>query len=446
MYKKVKRSFNDPYGIKDDLIKDFNRPFVFFCVPSGSVKGINGYLNSLIYMLRLRKGENINAGLDISEVPFDLYCSSKKETDVFIQIIDKVDINDLEALTKIIRNINFVSYCDGNNKLLPIIESIHNKLLEKGLSEEVVNNLMKQISVLQIVDNLGYDGDDFPYVTTISIHNRHDVENSRWLEEDLESKEGQFSKAFVKRLTANKEVVVVEPFGEGSLQVDNEHSYTDDYLRSPVINALMSVCLVESISSSLQGRQISLTYFKDGIDYILKTAHEYEIKIGKDLDSLTKEDLDKFNQYMMEIMTKYVKDKFKIKKSNFEKIIEEEKVLKNNALVLAYDYKSDIKSVVDRILLFNDKNVEEVCTEYIGNNKYTLPIKSIVSIYYDKLIQSVKNNIQDINNIIFKGLENEEMNIQLVEWKKDKINEIYQLLDNELLRKCGLNIEENMKL
>ena len=113
MYKKVGKTFNSPYGIIDKAIKDFNRPFIFFAVPLGNKKDINGYLSSLVYLLRLRKGKEINIGLDVSDVPFDLYASSSADIDSFVDALNKIEGKDISVYKRLFRNINFVSFCNG---------------------------------------------------------------------------------------------------------------------------------------------------------------------------------------------------------------------------------------------------------------------------------------------------------------------------------------------
>ena len=97
--------------------------------------------------------------------------------------------------------------------------------------------------------------------------------NPYWIEEDMDVKDGEFSKASVKRVKKNKQLLLVEEFGEGALEIGEEHTFSKDYLKFPVMNALMSICLIKSIGISLNGEKISLNYYKETIDYILTKAH-----------------------------------------------------------------------------------------------------------------------------------------------------------------------------
>lgn len=73
----------------------------------------------------------------------------------------------------------------------------------------------------------------------------------------------------------------------------------------------------------------------------------------------------------------------------------------------------------------------------------------LLKLYYKELVKSVKDNIQEINDIAFND-KNDELSIQLVEWKKEKINNIYNILNDEelkrILNNCGIKMEEEMKL
>ena len=273
MYKKVGKSINTPYGIEETNISSISRPMVLFSVPFSNKKSINGYLSNLLYLLRLRNSKGLNLGLDVSDVPFDIYSEIKFEPDTLSRFFVDANKNDKESLMRLFRNINIVSYCDGNNRILPVIDNIHEQLRSNGFNEQDIGELMSQISVLQVVDNLGEEGETFPYVTTNTVHIRQDVENPYWIEEDMDVKDGEFSKASVKRVKKNKQLLLVEEFGEGALEIGEEHTFSKDYLKFPVMNALMSICLIKSIGISLNGEKISLNYYKETIDYILTKAH-----------------------------------------------------------------------------------------------------------------------------------------------------------------------------
>ena len=186
---------------------------------------------------------------------------------------------------------------------------------------------------------------------------------------------------YQKNVNRNKNVVIFDSFGEDSLTIDKEHSFTHDYLLFPVSNALMSICLVESIRSSLNGTTLNLDTYKEGLDYVLTKAHEYELKINKDLDSLTKQELEEFSEYMMSVMTEYVKEKFNISEIDLEEVnkkVKKEKAIKDVAFELAIDYENRIREITNKILKYKDRDIEEMDTVYIGNNVHNFPIKTIL--------------------------------------------------------------------
>ena len=185
---------------------------------------------------------------------------------------------------------------------------------------------------------------------------------------------------------------------------------------------------------------------------MVENKRKYELKINKDLDSLTKQELEEFSEYMMSVMTEYVKEKFNISEIDLEEVnkkVKKEKAIKNVAFELAIDYENRIREITNKILKYKDRDIEEMDTVYIGNNVHNFPIKTIVGLYYKELVKSVKDNIQEINDIAFND-KNDELSIQLVEWKKEKINNIYNILNDEelkrILNNCGIKMEEEMKL
>lgn len=450
MYKKVAKSIKNPYGIEETNISSISRPMVLFSVPFSNMKSINGYLSNLLYLLRLRNSRGINIGLDVSDVPFDIYSEIKFEPDTLSRFFVDANKNDKESLMRLFRNINIVSYCDGNNRILPVIENIHEQLRSNGFNEQDISELMSQISVLQVVDNLGEDGETFPYVTTNTVHIKQDDANPYWIEEDMDVKDGEFSKASVKRVKRNKQLLLVEEFGEGALEIGEEHTFSKDYLKFPVMNALMSICLVESMASSLKGERISIGYYKEAIHYVLGKAHEYEESLGKDLDSLTKEELEAFRKYMMDSITEYIKDKYNIKEVDTslikEKVIREEKI-KEIAIDVSIINTSGIVNTIKSILEYKDDDLDEERKIRIANSFRNMSVKEIIEYLYSKLIKEVDIIVKKIENVNFKSEVNEELGIELTEWKKDQISRIYSLLDNEelkeLLEKCNLRIPDN---
>lgn len=452
MYKKVVKSIKNPYGIEKTNIGDLSRPIIIFSNTSSNKRDLNGYLSNLLYLLRLRNSKGLNLGLDVSDVPFDIYYENIFESDTLSRFFVNANKNDKEYLMRLFRNINIISYCSGNNEVLPIIVNISEQLKNNGFSERDIRSLMSQISVLQVVDNLGDDGKSFPYVTTNTVHIKQDDANPYWIEEDMDVEEGKFSKASVKKIRNNKQLLLVEQFGEGALNFGKDHNFSKDYLGFPVMNALMSICLIKSIGSSLNGEKISLNYYKEAIDYILTKAHEYEKSLGKDLESLTKEEVNKFKDYMMELVTKYVKEKFNIKDLDTsiikERVAREEKIKEIAESVTSVDRGTNvIEGSINKILEYIDVDLDEKRVSVTGNCFWNSSVRDIIVSLYFNLINSVNKLVGEIENINFKSEVSEELKIELMEWKKDQICRIYSLLDNEelkeLLEKCNLRIPDN---
>ena len=82
MYKKVKKSFENPYGIEKvvDENNEFISPSVLCMVPQvGGIRKLNGYLSKISVLLGLRHDLSLNSGYDVSQVPFSLLVNERNE-------------------------------------------------------------------------------------------------------------------------------------------------------------------------------------------------------------------------------------------------------------------------------------------------------------------------------------------------------------------------------
>ena len=154
MYQKVKKSVKYPFGLKKTNEIDLDRPFIFFSTSLADIKNNNGFLKRILKLLGFYEKNEINLGLDISDVPFNVYAEGFMIPDTIINLIEKkVQTSSMEDLLKLFRNFNFISYCLGNDNLYSFLSKLREMLLKNNLSEEEVTTLMSKISVIQVVDN-----------------------------------------------------------------------------------------------------------------------------------------------------------------------------------------------------------------------------------------------------------------------------------------------------
>ena len=116
MFKKVNRNFENKYGIINSNGDFPNRPCILGIVPmSSNLKLFNGYMNLYMYMLQIRRSKDIDSSYDIKDVPFDLLMRNYKD-DVVSIVLKNIPANNIMEAKMIMRNINIISYCNGNNE------------------------------------------------------------------------------------------------------------------------------------------------------------------------------------------------------------------------------------------------------------------------------------------------------------------------------------------
>ena len=156
--------------------------------------------------------------------------------------------------------------------------------------------------------------------------------------------------------------------------------------------------------------------------------------------------------YMMELVTKYVKEKFNIKDLDTsiikQRVAREEKIKEVAESVTSVDRGTNvIEGSINKILEYIDVDLDEKRVSVTGNCFWNMSVRNIIRSLYFNLINSVNKLVGEIENINFKSEVSEELKIELMEWKKDQISRIYSLLDNEelkeLLEKCNLRIPDN---
>lgn len=403
MIKKVEKSFMNPYGI-EETSPSFVKPCIIGIFPElENKKMLDGYLNKILYLLQIRHFDDVDSNYDITNIPFDIYANTVNDKDTYKKLIDLIPSDDIATAKKMLRNINIFSYCNGHTYTARIINEIYNGLLKKGYTEQNVQEIMKNIFVLQIVDNymVNQKNTKIPYVTSIIIHDVDDFENIN--HQDL----GVKLFKFIKYKNHDVLLGLYKSFGESSLSKKvREHNFTDDYIYAPIINVIMSVILINAIESSLLNTNLDLKLLIKNTPNIIKKATEYINNNKKSRDDYTKNDLIKMNEYLMQLIKGYcsrglslslLSDEIKNKLNMNDSIINEYR--KNNNLIHIDSLKNDIIKTITSIIDYNDNYDKTEILKIHGNISKYMSVEEIITERFTSLVTKINEYIECLSSI-----------------------------------------------
>ena len=458
MYIKVKKTFKNPYGMKE-LNKEtnpFNKPCVLGIVPTTGIKNNNGYLSKFVQILGLRHNLETNCGYDVSQTPFSILLKEKGEN-VSDKILSLIPERDILTAKNIIRNLNIISYCDGHNETLDLIQILYDGLKEKGYQEDEVKEILSQIFVLQVVDNLKNENREyisFPYVTSIVFHNLQDDEIITWqYVEGISFPSDKFSRIVSLSLSNESGMVLYDSFGKGSLKAEQrEHDFSADYVNSPVFNNLISICLINALSSSVNKQTIDLEKLMRHFDEILNKAYEYE-KTHKPLEEFTKEELKQFNEYMKKFVIDYIKLTFKFEQvdDNIIKLDNErigfiKEFLKQNK----YGFMQKIDEIRKRNLKIIDyyKNYDKNETKMviIGNSgEFPFTIEHIIRKELIEDLKNIKEIIMELQHLQLSSDSSKELQLELNEYKTNLMNNLLNPMVITIMEEYGVSFDFDLQ-
>ena len=447
MYIRENRSIANVHGMREVSEKEnpFLKPSIIASVPFGGIKSTNGYFSKVLDLLGLRHGNSINSGIDISQVPFSLV-SDRKGEEITEKLLPIIPENDKEKAKDILRNITIFSYCNGNENTYSIIMSIHDDLVNKGYSEEDIKDIMSQIVVLQVVANLSKG--TFPYVTSVIFHDIYDIENTRWVEMPPENfPTDTFSKVIVGNVNDNCTMLLNSSFGEESLKANfpNDHSFSNDYFGAPVLGSIMSICFINSLSRSIDKKDVKVSDILENIDDILKMAKEYE-DTHKDLDGLTKEELTEFRELFSKYLFEYSKKNLKAKEID-PRFLELDKertevieLLRSKSLY-SLPYVYEISSAIRKILeYYGNFDNDEVVNIRIGNSG---GVHYVVGEFIKQEIKVVNKKIRELvtflNGIVLPDTVSVEIRKELEEYKYSILSNLLSDEVKSIIREYELN-------
>lgn len=324
MLKRVRESFENPDGFKayDGCLT--NKPCLLGIFPR--IEKDKAFIKLIMYMLQIRQRDLIDSDYDINDIPFDILLDTFSDYDVsdikynFLlsaeyKSIDEIistsiPANNVDEAKRLMRNINIISYCNGNLHTGHILINLYARLIDKGYSKVEVEQMLSQIFVLQIVDN--YQDSvmsitEIPYATVVTVHDIFDLENTDYYEEEEELNEQNQtmfdSNPFIhiEKRGNNDRRIIYKSFGEGSLsQRKDTHLFNVDYAKAPIINYIMSLYLIKALHMSMKHIEIKDNISLQGeIESIIQKTLYFINQRGKKYDSFNREDLCELNEYLI---------------------------------------------------------------------------------------------------------------------------------------------------
>lgn len=306
---KTQRTLENEYGLANYDGNLLDKPCILGYVPEFEQnKAYNGFLNLFMYLLQIRKKDSVDSDYDISDVPFDLI-SRVKDEELDEVISEAIPENNITEAKRIMRKLNIISYCNGNFDTGISLKRLHNKLLNKGYSSDEVKQILRQVFVLQIVDNYVDDYHDerterneIPYATVVTVHDVFDLENADYYAEEQEHTlftENPF--IYLKQQNNSDRYVLYRSFGEGSLcDREEEHLFSDDYAKAPIINYIMSLYLIKALHMSIVGAEITDSFsLQTEIEQITVKALEFINGKEKNYNKFSRQDLRELNDFLM---------------------------------------------------------------------------------------------------------------------------------------------------
>lgn len=402
MFKKVQKSFVCPNGLLEYTKPLTTRPCLLGIIPPPNIlqeyteKDFKGYINLYMYLLQIRKYDVTDSDYDINDVPFDLLLSNPNDEDVDKMIADGIPKYNLPEAKKLMRNINIISYCNGNGRTGFILKKLFTDLLEKGYTEEETKQILSQIFVLQIVDNYRSSVEtisEIPYATIVTVQDIFDLQNTDYhdMEEELnEQNQTMFDKnpfVHIDKHNNSDRRIIYKSFGEGSLsQRQDEHIFRVDYAEAPIINYIMSLYLIKALHMSLNHIEINDNISLQGeIEAITQKALSFIKQKNKDYDSFTKEDLQELNEFLIRDIQIEFKKSIPVKVLNDEEkehLNEREMGLQ---LFLDDNQKFDLNNLFKKLI----HNIETICTMDNVNIQHIRNIGAL----YNKFIESINQVI-----------------------------------------------------
>lgn len=302
MLKKVEKDFDNVYGLeKLDESYSFDKPVLISMIPINfSDRDINGFFTKLVDMMQIRS-KNVDSNYTMRDMPFDMI-SEEFNDSIADKIIKNIPLGDVSATKQFMHNINIFSYCNGNDKAASMLKKIHDYLEQNNYSKEEIEEIMKEVFVIQVVDNYS-EKDSYepvPYATTVVVQDIYDYENGYHVL-DFNS-----DNPFISTMeSGGVRYMLYKSFGEKSLsEEEREHVFAMDYAVAPVINTVLSLYMIKAISSSLNGTSKKDISIYSELQQIINKAQEFIKSKNKMPEELTMDEKLELNEVLFEDIKK----------------------------------------------------------------------------------------------------------------------------------------------
>lgn len=322
MYKSIKKTFFNPYGMEEvSNVQDLTKPVIIAVFPpyNTNKKEINGYLKCIKENLKMYMTEyNSNLGYFIDDVPFNLIYFSHND-DIFLngndgydskikEFLNLIPENNVVRAKQMFKNINIYCFCAGNDRAFLLMKKFRDKLISLNYKEEDIKLILDEVGILQFVDNLSKDYQEdgiFTYGTCFNISDFYDSDNL-YNERSLSN---EISNQILKyKMESNKNFIgfQIKSFGEGSLceeRFSRYHEFKKDFIKQPIINMIGSIILITFINISLNNnisKSESIKMVNRLVIAINKNFEDYLSKNKKELSNYSEEDLNNLYKYLNE--------------------------------------------------------------------------------------------------------------------------------------------------
>lgn len=298
LYEKVPKSAENTYGIK--MIEDQVNPFLNFpcllCVIPNAIhiKNLNGAMNRAMNLLQISNGD-AKYDLDISEAPcrlmslafgdlrengrFEKQNEKKENTIEFVEkylypLIQKDNsrIDPIQAMRNM-RNINFMSYCNGVNVIEDIEEILRNRMVELGYANEQINNILAQMCVCAISTDKLYGKEAATYISVRDINDKELANYS----EGAKAQVRQDGGVGIYQINANEAMYLVDGNGQHSLDKYVQDDTSLSIGISSVLNKAIRNSLLNSQNQS-EFKPITTDELLEDVKEVFKDAKQGETK------------------------------------------------------------------------------------------------------------------------------------------------------------------------
>ena len=271
IYKKQEKSMENPSGYIE--IDDINKPFLF-CISAqdNHDKSIYGTIRQGVEAARIYTSKSIGAGYKIKDFPIDFlgfrFVKEAKNQDNALELVDKYlypylikDGIEKENILKRARQMNFMTYCDGTKTYKKIELELVNRLINKGLNKEDIEEILSNIHLVAIgtqVDIRTFKG------TCISLTDINDKEIWNNITYKIRS--------IIKN--RNTKILIGKNNNQGYVYYDGtgEHELTEYFRDGVLIKPILHFVISKIIESSIHDKNLNSDDILDELKLFIKNG------------------------------------------------------------------------------------------------------------------------------------------------------------------------------